>query len=84
MSQSRSKRKRGRPRSRSAPAISSPKKTKKRKQWTNEAMNAAIAAVKNDGSVLRAAKEHGVPRQLCKTESQVEWCMALSQVQNLT
>ena len=26
-------------------------------------MNAAIAAVKNGGSVLRAAKEHGVPRQ---------------------
>ena len=58
-------RKRGRPRSRSAPALlRSPKKVKKRKQWSEESMIAAIDAVK-DGTmgVLRAAKQYGVPRQ---------------------
>ena len=57
-------RKRGRPRSRSAPALlRSPKKVKKRKQWSEESMIAAIDAVK-DGTmgVLCAAKQYGVPR----------------------
>ena len=59
------KRRVGRPRSVSAPAIlRSPKKAKKRKQWSNEAMEAALEAVKSGSiSVLRAAREHGVPRQ---------------------
>ena len=56
--------KRGRPRSRSAPALlRSPKKAKKRKQWSDESMAAAIEAVKGGESVLRAAKQYGVPRQ---------------------
>ena len=58
-------RKIGRPRSRSAPALlTSSKKVKKRKQWSEESMVAATDAVK-DGTmgVLRAAKQYGVPRQ---------------------
>ena len=58
------KRRVGRPRSVSAPAVlRSPKKVKKRKQWSNEAMETALDAVKNGESILRAAREHGVPRQ---------------------
>ena len=58
------KRRVGRPRSVSAPAVlRSPKKVKKRKQWSEEAMQAALDAVKNGESVLRAARENGVPRQ---------------------
>ena len=53
--------KRGRPRSKSAPAV--PKKVKKRKQWSEESMAAAVEAVKGGESVLRAAKQFGVPRQ---------------------
>ena len=53
-----------RPRSRSAPALlRSPKNMKKRKQWTEESMQAALGAVQSGVSVLRAAREHGVPRQ---------------------
>ena len=58
--------KRGRPQSRSAPAVlRSQKKQKqnKRKQWSEESMVAAIDAVKGGKSVLRAAKQFGVPRQ---------------------
>ena len=53
---------RGRPRSRSAPAVIVSEVAKKRKQWTDEAMRAAIAAVKNGMSVCRAATIHDVPR----------------------
>ena len=53
---------RGRPRSRSAPAVIVSEVAKKRKQWTDEAMLLAMAAVKNGMSVSRAAKTHGVPR----------------------
>ena len=56
--------KRGRPRSRSAHAVlRSPKKQKKHKQWSEESMVATIDAVKGGESVLRAAKQFGVPRQ---------------------
>ena len=55
---------RGRPRSKSAPAVlRSPKKVQKRKQWSEESMQAALDAVKSGVSVLRAAREHCVPRQ---------------------
>ena len=41
------------------------KKTKKkRKQWSEESMVAATDAVKGGESVLRAAKQFGVPRQI--------------------
>ena len=53
---------RGRPRSRSAPAVIVSEVAKKRKQWTDEAMLSAMAAVKNGMSVNPAAKMHGVPR----------------------
>ena len=53
---------RGRPHSRSAPAVIVSKVAKKRKQWTDEAMLSAMAAVKNGMSVNRAAKMQGVPR----------------------
>ena len=56
--------KRGRPRSQSAPALlKSPKKAKKRKQWSDGSMAAAIEAVKGGESVLHAAKQYGVPQQ---------------------
>jgi len=35
---------------------------KKKKQWSEASMAAAIEAVKNGTAVLRAAREHGVPR----------------------
>ena len=35
---------------------------KKRKQWSEASVLAAIEAVKNGTAVLRAAREHGVPR----------------------
>ena len=41
----------------------SPRKIKKRKQWSSESMAAAIDAVKGGESVARAAKQFGVPRQ---------------------
>ena len=56
--------KRGRPQSRSGPAVlRSPKKQNKHKQLPKESMVAAIDAVKGGESVLRAAKQFGVPRQ---------------------
>ena len=56
--------KRGRPQSKSASALlRSPKKVKKRKQWSEESMAAAIVAVKGGESVLHAAHQFGVPRQ---------------------
>ena len=56
--------KRGRPRSKSAPAaITVEKCVKKRKQWTNEAMVAAMKSVIDENTpVSRAAKMHGVPK----------------------
>ena len=36
---------------------------KKRKQWSEESMQAALGAVQSGVSVLRAAREHGVRRQ---------------------
>ena len=53
---------RGRPRSCSAPAVIVSEVAKKHKQWTDEAMLSAMAAVKNGMSVSQAAKTHGVPR----------------------
>ena len=51
----------GRPRSVSVPAVlRSPKKVKKRTQWSEEVSKQLI---KNGESVLRAAREHGVQRQ---------------------
>ena len=37
------------------------KKCNKRKQWSNEAMEAALAAVKNGTGVNKAAQLHGIP-----------------------
>jgi len=55
---------RGRPRSISAPAvITDIRVKKKRKQWSEESMQAAMEAVKNGTPVFRAAREHDVPRQ---------------------
>lgn len=52
-----------RPRSKSAPPVlRSPRRPTKRKQWTAESMLGALAAVKNGAPILRAAREHGVPR----------------------
>ena len=60
---------RGRPRSKSAPAVlRTPTKCKKRKQWSEEAMVAALDAVKEGESVLRASREHGVPRQTLRDQ----------------
>jgi len=57
------KRKVGRPRSKSAPAVlQSPRRPKKRRQWTDESMVAALEAVKQGEPILRAARTHGVPR----------------------
>ena len=54
---------RTRPRPKSAPAVlQSPLKRGNRKQWSNEAMIAALEAVKQGTSIKRAALEHGVPR----------------------
>ena len=50
-------------RSKSAPAVlQSSIKRGKQKQWSDEAMLAALEAVKNGSSIKRAALEHGVPR----------------------
>lgn len=56
------RRPRGRPRSHSAPAVVVTETRKKRKQWTDEAMQSAMATVKDGTSVSRAATIHGVPR----------------------
>ena len=58
------RKKRGRPRSRSAPAaINVEKRVKKRKQWTNEAMVAAMKSVMDENTpISRAAEMHGVPK----------------------
>ncbi len=57
---------RRRPRS-APPIMRSPVRPKKRKQWSEDAMKAAIKAVQ-DGltSINRAADEHGVPRTTLK------------------
>lgn len=59
-----SQRKRGRPRSKSAPAaVSTEKLGKKRKQWSNTAMEAAIKSVTDENTpISRSAKVHGVPK----------------------
>ena len=57
------KRRVGRPRSKSAPAVlRSPKRPIKRKLWSDEAMVAALNAVKGGETILRAARTYGVPR----------------------
>jgi len=54
------KKKHGRLRTRSAPtALNTNKCVKKRKQWTNANMEAAMKAVTDENR--RAAKDHGVP-----------------------
>lgn len=63
MAPTRRRKARTRPRSKSAPPVlRSPLKRGKRKQWSNEAMLAALEAVKNGTSIKRAALQHGVPR----------------------
>lgn len=49
-------------RSKSAPPSIDSRRPKRRKNWSNEAMLAALEAVKSGTSVKRAAAEHGVPR----------------------
>ena len=50
-------------RSRSAPAVlKTPTKPAKRKQWSNESMEAALEAVKKGLPVRKAATQFGVPR----------------------
>ena len=61
--QPKGQRKRGRPRSKSAPAVLSVAKCNKRKQWSNEAMEAAINSVVDENTpVLRAARKYGIPK----------------------
>ena len=59
-------RSRGRPRKRrrdkSTQRAPSPPPKKRRKQWTDEAMVAAMEAVRNGAAIKRAAVDHGVPR----------------------
>ena len=58
------RRKRGRPRSRSAPALLRGDLTvKKRKQYSDESVKAALESVKSGSSISGAAREYGVPRQ---------------------
>ena len=58
------RKKRGRPRSRSAPAaINVENRVKKRKQWTYEAIVAAMKSVIDENTpISRAAEMHGVPK----------------------
>ncbi len=56
------RKRRVRQRSQSAPAVLQPRQPSRRKQWTDEAMVAAMEAVKRGQSVLRAATMHGFPR----------------------
>ena len=52
-----------RKRSRSAPPVLQPTSKKvKRKQWTNEQMERAIAMVQSGASIYQAARDHNVPR----------------------
>ena len=53
-----------RKRSRSAPATLSvsPRQPKKRKQWSDEHMKAALKAVEDGESINRAARDYGIPR----------------------
>ena len=53
----------GRGRSKSAPAVlrNEPKRAAKRKQWSNEQMEAALRAVRDGQRVNQAARDHGVP-----------------------
>ena len=53
-----------RKRSKSAPAALSvsPRMSKKRKQWSDESMRAAVKAVEEGDSVSEAARAHGVPK----------------------
>ena len=74
---------RGRPRSKSAPAVlRSPQKIRKRKQWPEESMQKALDAVKSGVSVMRAAREHGVPRQTLRDRVSGKYSTVLSQDQN--
>ena len=58
------RKKRGRPRSRSALAtVNVEKHVKKRKQWTNEAMVAAMKSIMDENTpISQAAEMHGVPK----------------------
>ena len=59
---------RGRPSSRSAHAVIVSEAVKKCKQWTDEAMLSAMAAVKNGMNIMQAATMYGVSkhqRQSC-------------------
>ena len=67
----------------SAPRCSPRKKRQsvKRKQWSNESMEAALKAVKDGMGVNKAAELHGVPKTTLK--DRVSGRVA-SRVQNLT
>ena len=49
-------------RSKSAPAVLRSPRREKRKQWDEDAMLAALEAVRSGCSIKQAALEHGVPR----------------------
>ena len=76
-------RKRGRPRCKSAPSVISVDKivpkAKRRMQWTEEAMEAAMSDVRSGKySVLRAAKLYGIPKVHFMIEYQARLHMAKS------
>ena len=57
------KQKVARPRSKPVPAVfQSPRRPKKRRQWTDESIVAVLEAVKQGEPILRAAWTHGIPR----------------------
>ena len=56
------KRPKRQPRSSSAPAILKSPAKKKRKQWSEVSMVAALEAVKKGMTINKAAAQHGVPR----------------------
>ena len=51
------------PRSESAPPILHRPRKQRQKQWTNDAMLAAIEAIRNGEPILHAARTFGVPRK---------------------
>ena len=78
--QPKGQRKRGRPRSKSAPAALSVAKCNKQKQWSNEAMEAAINSVIDENTpVLRAARKYGIPNQHSMTVFREKYSMVKSQ-----
>ena len=62
-------------RSSSAPAVLKSPTKKKRKQWSNESMLAALEAAKKGLPARKAAKQYGVPRSTLKIVFGAEWFM---------